>query len=297
MLNFTNLTLTPPAARCPAEACPSAADRLGQGLSNSGSQTFASNTAGVFTLSPTVASATNATLGGPASAGTLTTATLNVFSGSGKWTSGSGTAWSANGNWTDANGVHAAPGTFAGFNTDTAVLDGSGTASTIGLDVPVILSTLSLAAGGPVTGYTIAGGGSNMLTMYQLAGGGSIAVSSGSHSISAPVVLAGSLAVSMTGGASLTISGNISESLPGQALALGGNGLLILTGSNTYSGSTTVDGGTLQVSAGQLSSPIQFVGNSGTGSFVQSGGSNLLGSSGLLYLGNAPGASGSYTLS
>ena len=72
--------------------------------------------------------------------------TISVFSGNGKWTTSSGTAWSRNGNWTDANGVHAAPGTFAGFTTDTAVLDGTGTASTIALDVPIVLSTLNLGA-------------------------------------------------------------------------------------------------------------------------------------------------------
>ena len=139
--------------------------------------------------------------------------------------------------------MQAAPGSFAGFNNDTATFDGSGTASTIGLNVPVVLGTLNLGASGALAGYTIAGSGSNTLTS------GSIAVSSGTHSISAPVVLAGSLAVSMTGGASLQLAGNLSESVTGSPLNLSGNGLLILGGSNTYSGGTTVSGGTLQLGA------------------------------------------------
>ena len=90
--------------------------------------------------------------------------------------------------------------------------------------------------------------------------------------------------------------------------------MLTLSGSNAYSGNTAVSGGTLQISAGQVStgqttvdggvlqltggqltSPTQYVGNSSTGSFVQSGGTNLLSSN--LNLGYNPGASGSYTLS
>ena len=84
-------------------------------------------------------------------------------------------------------------------------------------------------------------------------------------------------------GHALTVNGPLSGS---GSLILLGSGMLTLTGANTYSGNTTVDGGTLQLSAGLLSSPGQFVGNAGSGSFVQSGGTNTPG--GELYLGNAP---------
>ena len=64
---------------------------------------------------------------------------------------------------------------------------------------------------------------------------------------------------------------------------------------NTYSGNTTVDGGTLQVSAGQLTSPTVYVGNSLAGCFAQSGGTNSVSS--FLYLGANAGSNGTYNLS
>ena len=74
-----------------------------------------------------------------------------------------------------------------------------------------------------------------------------------------------------------------------------GSGKLTLTGLNTYSGNTTVDGGTLQVPRGRLSSPTQYVGFSAAGSFLQSGGTNTIASG--LYVGDGLGSSGSYGLS
>ena len=130
------------------------------------------------------------------------------------------------------------PARLADSTADTATLDGTGTASTIGLDMPIVLSTLNLGISGTMAGYTIAGSGSNTLTS------GSIVVTSGTHSISAPIMLAGSLAVSMTGGASLQL-GDVSESPPGAVLTLSGNGQLILSGSGSYTGGTTVSSGTL----------------------------------------------------
>ena len=144
-----------------------------------------------------------------------------------------------------------------------------------------------------------------MLSVYAIsAGSGNATFNFGGGTLGALATWSSPLAMNLSGmggdGTIDTTGGNIS--LSGNLTGTGGLtkiglGTLTMTGTNTYSGDTTVDGGTLQVSAGQLSSPIQFVGNSGTGSFVQSGGSNSLGGSGLLYLGNAPGASGSYSLS
>ena len=75
------------------------------------------------------------------------------------------------------------------------------------------------------------------------------------------------------------------------------NGTLILGGSNSYSGSTTVDGGTLQVASGSLASPTQYVGYSATGTLLQSGGVNALGGAGELYLGYNASGNGKYNLS
>ena len=73
-----------------------------------------------------------------------------------------------------------------------------------------------------------------------------------------------------------------------------GTGMLTLTGSNTYSGATTISGGTLQLgNGGSISaSNWEYVGLSGSGAFVQSGGTNH---AGFLYLGDNTGDSGTYS--
>ncbi len=75
-----------------------------------------------------------------------------------------------------------------------------------------------------------------------------------------------------------------------------GPGTLTLTGSNTYSGNTTVDGGTLQIPIGSLASPNQYVGYSATGTLLQSDGANALGGNCQLYLAYNPSSSGNYNL-
>jgi len=83
----------------------------------------------------------------------------------------------------------------------------------------------------------------------------------------------------------------------GTSLTKLGSGILTITGMNTYGGSTTVDGGTLQIPSGSLYSPTQYVGYSGTGSFTQSGGTNFASVSGSLLLGYNVGSYGTYNLS
>ena len=93
------------------------------------------------------------------------------------------------------------------------------------------------------------------MTLGTTAAGSSIAVINGTETISAPVVLAGSLAVSTTGGGILVLSGSVSQVAAGAGIGLSGGGELVLSGSNSYSGGTTVSGGTLQLgNAGALGS-------------------------------------------
>jgi len=95
-------------------------------------------------------------------------------------------------------------------------------------------------------GYTLSPGTGGVLTLGTSSAGGSITVLGGTHSISASLVLTGSLAVSAASGASLDLSGSLSEALPGgSTLTLRGDGQLILSGSGSYTGGTTVEGGTL----------------------------------------------------
>ncbi len=63
-----------------------------------------------------------------------------------------------------------------------------------------------------------------------------------------PVTMVGSRTVTVASNA-LTVGGPISDGGNGYGLTTAGTGTLILTGSDTYSGATTVDGGTLQIGA------------------------------------------------
>ena len=95
--------------------------------------------------------------------------------------------------------------------------------------------------------------------------------------------------------ASTTFAGSLSDLNYGGSLSKFGAGMLTLTGVNTYHGTTIVDGGTLQITAGQLNSQNQFIGNSLTGVLTQSGGTNSATSA--LNLGYNSGSSGTYNLS
>ena len=168
-----------------------------------------------------------------------------VFSGSGRWAlSGTSGTWNDNSHWTAVGGgVGAAPGTFAGFTGDTAILDTSG--GTVSLDG--IAPQLAGLTFGGTSGYTILqGSGTSQLTLGSSGSSALVAVAGGNHTISAPILLGGNLAVNTTGGASLELSGDIQEAAT-SSLTLSGNGQLILSGSNSYTGGTTVNGGTLLI--------------------------------------------------
>ena len=202
------------------------------------------------------------------------TVTGNVYTGTGVWnTNGSGN-WgtlSTMTNWTTAGG---APGLDTNFaKDDTATFDN--TALTAGNNATVTLNganaslkgiTFNTQAG---SGYTLARNSTETLTLNNGTSDATVTVTSGTHTISAPVSLASNLAVSVTGGSdSLSVSGGISESGGSRALTKTGAGTLTLSGTNSYSGLTTIDAGTLAISsADNLSgtSGIRFeVGGSGT---------------------------------
>ncbi len=96
-----------------------------------------------------------------------------------------------------------------------------------------------LAAGQSYT-FAPAAATSNSLT---LVGGVS---ASNNTSISSLVVLGGSQAWSTDGGVTLSVSGNISESVAGSQLTKTGNGTVVLSGTGSWTGGTNVSQGTLQ---------------------------------------------------
>ena len=140
----------------------------------------------------------------------------------------------------------------------------------------------------PASGLTVGSGSAT----FNFGGGTLGATRPWSSSLNINMTGAGGVGTVNTTGGNISLSGNLSG--VGGLTEIGPN-TLTLTGSNTYSGNTKVDGGTLQVSGGRLSSPVQYVGYSLTAAVAQSGGTNT--AYNALYLGYNTGASGSYALS
>ena len=157
------------------------------------------------------------------------------------WNRNTSGSWAASGNWSPTAIPTIGTVMFAGTPTAplTVTLDGNQSAGALVFDTS------------STNGYTLSQGtGGGALTLGTPSAGGSITVVSGTHTISAPLVLAGNLAVSMPGGSTtLNVSGSIGEASPGgMTLTLDGPGTLVLSGTaNSYTGGTYVDEGTLIV--------------------------------------------------
>jgi autotransporter-associated beta strand protein len=140
--------------------------------------------------------------------------------------------WVATADGTDALG--ALPGTTTDVYFSAA--DASNLATTLGADFAV--HSVNFAAGiGPVT----IGGGNSL----SLSNGVTVASGSASHTVDANVNLDANQTWLISGTNTLTVNGQISGSAK---LSKDGPGALILSGSNIYSGGTSVLAGTLIVS-------------------------------------------------
>ncbi len=96
------------------------------------------------------------------------------------------------------------------------------------------------------------------------------------------------------GGGTLYFTSNLSGSGSLAVGTRGGPGSVVLTGVNSLGGTLTVDGGSLQLPSGSLAAGTEYIGYSGTGSFVQTGGTNTIANT--LYLGENFGSVGTYNL-
>ncbi len=118
---------------------------------------------------------------------------------------------------------------------------------TVTLDSPQTVGTLQLGNSASASvGYTLFGSGSNTLTLDNSGSGAMIDVVNGTHVIDAPVLLADNLVVTGSGTLICDSASSIAETGGSRSLTLNGiGGTLILSGSDTYTGGTTVTAGTL----------------------------------------------------
>ncbi len=203
-----------------------------------------------------------------------------------------GTFAGSGGTYNLINGHLSAPSESIGYAGSGSFTQSGGT-NTVG--------GLSLGQSAGVSGtYNLNGGLLNLSGLTHGAGTAAFNFSGGTFqagatfSTSVPIALAtsGSNGIFDTQGNTLTLNGALSG--PGGFQKIGA-GTLILTASNTFSGSTTISSGTVQILSGQLPAAEEYVGSSGTASLVQSGGTNT--TPGFLVLGNNSGDSGTYNLS
>jgi autotransporter-associated beta strand protein len=156
------------------------------------------------------------------------------------WTNPNGGTWGSGGNWSGSPLTTVGILIFAGSTNGTAgvTLDGNRWAS-----------ALQFGDSSAASSYAISAPSGGTLTLGT-ATGTSITVESGTNAISAPIVLAGSLAVNVAAGSSLQLGDILQAAGVAAALSLSGDGQLILSGTDDgYTGGTTVMGGTLLVTS------------------------------------------------
>ena len=153
--------------------------------------------------------------------------------------------WDSAPNWT--------PNTaFPNSSADTATFGNVITLPTT-VTVDGVFAVDSLTFSSPIS-YTIAPLGiGNYLT---LGGGGGlqniVLTGTGSHEISSPLTLASNMVINQGSTGTLTLSGGVSGL---HNVVQQGTGFVILSAANSYTGSTTIQGGTMQAGAASVFSP------------------------------------------
>ena len=184
----------------------------------------------------------------------------------------------ANGLWTDAGnwtgGIPNSVGATAAFGT-----------------VPT--SPTAVAVNGPKTlgalifdnanAYTVTGGAAEVITLENGIAAGAISVTTGNHTISAPIALNGPINITHAIGTSITLGGIITGA---KTITYNGAGTATVSGVNTYSAGTTLISGTLSLANGAAL---------GTGTFTIAGGTLDAASALTLTYNNAQVWSGDFT--
>lgn len=211
------------------------------------------------------------------SGGTIITAGLINFSNAGNLGTGSitldggGLQW-ASGNTTDLSGQLGAIGSNGGvFDTNgndvtlAGVLSGTGGVTKTGA------GTLTLSGANTYAGTTTVAGGVLAVGSASALGTGELDIAQGTTlvfgatglTLANPVVLDGNPAIEVDSGTD-TLSGAIADGTQPGLLDKTGAGTLTLSGINTYTGSTTISGGTLALTGSGSIALSSGVTNNGT---------------------------------
>ncbi len=199
--------------------------------------------------------------------------TYNATTGS-SWDAASAASWTNFDAGATASPATQASGAIAQF------ADGAGTSvgtNTVNLNSTRNVQGVQFASSTAAKNYDIVNAGSGALILDNTANNAAATLVDGSadgnaNSIGVPITLNSNLSATVTNaGTTLTVSGIMSGS--GRSVTKLGAGTLVLTGSNTYTGSTTISAGTLQLgnggTTGSLSASSAIV-NNGTLAFNRS---------------------------
>jgi fibronectin-binding autotransporter adhesin len=147
--------------------------------------------------------------------------------------------WGTGTNWTA--GTPNSTGAFAGFGAGGATITAP---RTVTVDGAFIAGTLSFNS---ANAFTVAGG---TLTLDNGSANAFITDAGGSHTVTSALNLtsSGALVNVINAGDIMTLSGTISGA--GASIDKKGNGALVLTGNNSYTGGTQIDGGVIGINSG-----------------------------------------------
>jgi fibronectin-binding autotransporter adhesin len=166
------------------------------------------------------------------------------------WTGNSSTDWSTPGNWSSDITGHASLSQAPGHNTHVRMhANGAAQLTTGVLAEDFDIDRLTYTAGA-IANTKI--GGTSKTLILEAASGTGITVNTSTtnspvHTIEANVALATSQTWTSATNAALTVAGVVSDFGAGHSLTKAGDGDIMLSGLNTYSGATIVETGTLQI--------------------------------------------------
>ncbi len=216
---------------------------------------------------------------------------ISTAFGSATWSSSGNSDYGTPSNWTQASG----PSQEYPNGVGQVATFGSGSQTSISVNGAYTIGQLNFNNGGnpsSPTNYTLSGNGS--LTLNNSGSGASVNVSSGGLTPALGVNLTLTLAdpsltttFNIASGSSLDVAGAINQSGGAQQIVLAGGGTLSLdSGTNSYSGGTTVNSGTLFVD------PTSGTATLGSGPLAINGSSSVVNSNTTLTVGSLSGTGG-----